>query len=59
MAYKPISVKTEVYNYLDDCIFIYRLNHPEMTEVYISKNKILYEIVKRYLKYTERAIKDE
>ena len=48
--YKVIHVKNKTDNILMDCINEFLRHHPEMKEIKISRNKIIYEIAKFYLK---------
>jgi len=59
MGNKNIVIPLELYDNFDLIEKLYRENHPEMTEVYISKRKLVYELQLYYLKGTkyERLIK--
>ena len=48
--YKQIRVKKDTDELIDDCIAEYLKHHPEMRKIPISRNKIIYEIGKFYLK---------
>ena len=56
MIYKPISIDVENYKLLDDCKLLYLDNYPQMKKIPISRNKILYEIIKFYLKNTKYEV---
>jgi hypothetical protein len=45
-----IKVSTEVLELLDKCVDEYLRHHPEMKHMFISRDKILYEITTFYLK---------
>ena len=47
---KTILVSPDVFDMIDACHKEYIRNHPEMKNVYLSKNKILYEVMQWYLK---------
>jgi hypothetical protein len=55
--YKTISVNSELVLFIEDCEFVYRQAHPEFALVPLSKSKILYEVIKFYLKGTEKDFK--
>ena len=56
--YKTLAIEEKMFEYLDDCELIYRKYHPELQFVQLTKTKILYEIIKFYLKKTEREIQE-
>lgn len=56
--YKTLAIEEKMFNYLDDCEYIYRKHHPELNNIYLTKTKILYEIIKFYLQKTERNIQE-
>lgn len=55
--YRTLCVKNEITELLSDCEFVYREVHPEFNMVPLSKSKILYEVLKFYLKGTSRDLK--
>ena len=56
--YQTMRIKNKVVALLDDCEYIYRKYHPELNEVYLSKSKVLYEVIKFYLQKTEKKINE-
>lgn len=50
MGYKTIKIDDETDELIDKCIEEYLRHHPVMKKILISRNKILYEITKYYLK---------
>jgi hypothetical protein len=50
MSYKQLKVKTETDNLIDSCINVYLSYHKNMIGIYISRNKIIYEMAQFYLK---------
>ena len=57
VKYNTINAKDEILDYLDNCEIVYLEHHPEMLNIPISKNKILFEICKFYLNDTRFKIK--
>lgn len=51
MTSKLIRIDSKTYDMVEDCINDFIRHHPEFKEVPISKNKIIYEIAKFYLKH--------
>lgn len=49
--YIKLSVKKEVFELLLQCIEEYRKHHPEMDQVPITQNKIIYEVCSFYIKH--------
>ena len=56
--YNNLRIKKEISERIDDCEYIYRKYHPELNEVYLTKSKILYEIIKFYLQKTEKKLNE-
>jgi len=56
--YKTLAIEDKMFKLLDDCEFIYRKNKPFLENIYLTKTKILYEVIKFYLKKTEREIQE-
>lgn len=50
MGYKQVKITSETDDLIKDCIDEYLRHHPEMKNIPISRNKILYEMAKFYLK---------
>lgn len=49
-GYTSIKIDTENLEELDKCVTEYRRHHPELDKIPISRNKIIYEIAKYYLR---------
>ena len=56
--YKTLAVEDETLKYLDDCEFIYRKHHPELKDIFLTRTKILKEVIRFYLNKTEKEIED-
>ena len=54
--YRSISVEKQLFPLLKDCEFIYRQHHPELEKIPLSKSKIIYEVIKFYLRKTEKEV---
>ena len=50
--YKNLGIDENLLPHLKECEIIYREAHPELNQMKLSKSKILYEIVKYYLRGT-------
>ena len=50
MKRKPVILNENVFDMIPQCKEEYLKHHPEMKEVPISNNKILFEVMKHYLK---------
>jgi len=48
---KQIFISNDTDEMLKDCVQDYLQHHPEMEQIPISYNKIVYEIAKFYLRY--------
>ena len=47
--YVKISVRPETKSMLSECKKLYLKHHPELDHVYISEDKMMYEIFRFYL----------
>ena len=47
--YKYVALKPEVKEMLSECKKDFLKHHPELEEVFITDNKIVYEMAKYYL----------
>lgn len=50
MVYKQVKIKKETDEIIDQCEKSYRFHHPEFNQINLSRNKIIYEIAKYYLR---------
>jgi hypothetical protein len=48
MSEKIVKIKDTTNDLLDECIQVYLKHHPEMREIKISRNKIIFEIANYY-----------
>ena len=51
MGYMGVKLKRETFDLLQECINDFIGHHPELKHIPISKNKIIYEMAKFYLKH--------
>ena len=58
MVYKQVKIKKETDEIIDDCIIIYRSYHPDFDHLHISRDKILYEMAKHYLKFEKGKLRN-
>lgn len=56
---KQARIDKNTAELLNLCEKLYREHHPELDKIYISKNKIIFEICDFYLKNTRYEIKRE
>lgn len=54
--YVTINIEKERVEELNKCEILYRKYHPEFNNMKLTKSKIMYEIIKFYLRGTEHAI---
>lgn len=59
MTYKSVLIKPDVFDLIADCETIYRKHHPELNNIPLSKNKILYEVFKFYLLKTPLEVREK
>ena len=50
MVYKNIKIDDDTNDILDNCIKEFLTHHPELMKIKISRNKIIYEMAKFYLR---------
>jgi len=50
MVYKQVKIKQKTDDLIDQCVKSFRYHHPELDEIPISRNKIIYEMANFYLK---------
>lgn len=50
VVYKQVKIRKNTDEILDDCVKEYLRHHPEMRNIPISRDKIIYEISIHYLK---------
>lgn len=50
IMYKQIRIKDNTNDILNKCVQEFLRHHPELKEIPISRNKIIYEVCKFYLK---------
>lgn len=50
MVYKQVKIKQKTDELIDQCVRSFRYHHPELDEIPISRNKIVYEMAIFYLK---------
>jgi len=49
IKYKVLNVDEKIHKLIDLCEKEYRLHHPELDGIYLSKTKIVLEVIKFYL----------
>ena len=59
MIYKPKAIRPETYILLEKCKKVFLEIYPEFDMINISINKVLYEVMKHYLKNTKFDVLDE
>ncbi len=54
--YESWAVESSLIPLFEDCMKLYRENHPELNYVEITRSKFLYEIFKFYLNGTKYRV---
>ena len=50
MSYKKVNVDIQTDDLIKDCINDYKRHNPQFEKIPISRNKIIYEVCKYYLR---------